>query len=84
MHVSIAGSRLLADEPTLTRDVTYGVRDGDLVEIVGCKDRRVDPSVTSRLPRDTPIGMALRSGRQLPLLVIPVGAPSLLHDEGAR
>ncbi|MEO6950497.1 MAG: hypothetical protein ABI321_01685 [Polyangia bacterium] len=84
VHVSVEGSRMLADEPSLTRDVTYGVRDGDLVDIVGCKDRRVDGSIGSRLSRDTPIGMVLRSARtssgELPLLVIPVGPPSILED----
>ena len=45
------------------------VRDGDGVEIVGYKSRSVDPSVASRLPRDTPMRATLRSGKDLPLLI---------------
>ena len=47
------------------------VRDGDEVEIVGYKTRVVDPTVAMRLERDTPMRAALRSGRELPLLISP-------------
>lgn len=47
------------------------VRDGDEVEIVGYKTRVVDPTVGMRLERETPTRAALRSGRELPLLITP-------------
>jgi hypothetical protein len=47
------------------------VRGGDEVEIVGYKTRVVDPTVAMRLERDTPMRAALRSGRELPLLITP-------------
>ena len=46
--------------------------DGDEVEVVGYKSRRVDPSVASRLERDTPMRATLRSGKNLPLVIAPV------------
>jgi hypothetical protein len=47
------------------------LRDGDEVEVVGYKARRIDPTVASRLERDTPMRATLRSGRLLPLLISP-------------
>lgn len=47
------------------------LRDGDTVEIVGHKSRRVDVTVDSRLERDTPMRATLRAGRALPLLLAP-------------
>ncbi len=49
------------------------LRDGDLVEVVGYKSRTVDPRVQSRLERDTPMRATLRTGRELPLLISPIG-----------
>jgi hypothetical protein len=49
------------------------LRDGDLVEVVGYKSRTVDPRVQSRLERDTPMRATLRTGRDLPLLISPLG-----------
>jgi hypothetical protein len=48
------------------------LRDGDEVEVVGYKSRRVDPTVAT-LSRETPMRASLRSGKQLPLLILPVG-----------
>jgi hypothetical protein len=45
------------------------LRDGDQVQIVGYKSRTVDPTVASRLERDTPMRATLRSGKELPLLI---------------
>jgi hypothetical protein len=47
------------------------LRDGDLVEIVGYKSRTIDPTVASRLERDTPYRATLRGGKSLPLLIAP-------------
>ncbi|HEX2570309.1 MAG TPA: hypothetical protein VH877_12190 [Polyangia bacterium] len=47
------------------------VRDGEEVEVVGYKTRVVDPTVAMRLERETPMRAALRSGRELPLLITP-------------
>jgi hypothetical protein len=47
--------------------------DGAAVEVVGYKTRIVDPSVASRLERDTPMRATLRSGRELPLIISPGG-----------
>jgi hypothetical protein len=49
------------------------LREGDAVEIVGYKTRSVDPTVASRLERDTPMRATLRAGRDLPLLISPTG-----------
>jgi hypothetical protein len=48
------------------------LREGDEVEVVGYKSRRVDPTV-AKLARETPMRASLRSGKQLPLLILPVG-----------
>jgi hypothetical protein len=45
---------------------------GDTVEVLGWKDRRVDPSVRERLDRDEPMRVTLRAGKALPLLIVPV------------
>jgi len=49
----------------------YLLRDGDEVEVVGYKNRRVDVSVGERLERDTPLRATLRAGRELPLILSP-------------
>jgi hypothetical protein len=48
------------------------VRDGEEIEVVGYKNRSVDPTVEARLMRDTPIRTSLRGGRELPLLISPL------------
>ena len=45
------------------------LRDGDEVELVGLKARIVDPTVHSRMERDTPMRATLRSSSELPLLI---------------
>jgi hypothetical protein len=45
---------------------------GDTVEVLGWKDRRVDPSVRDRLDRDEPMRVTLRAGKALPLLIVPI------------
>jgi hypothetical protein len=52
------------------------LQDGDAVEVVGYKRRIVDPTVTERLERETPMRTTLRSGRQLPLIITPVYEPA--------
>jgi hypothetical protein len=47
------------------------LRDGDLIEVLGYKARTVDPTMASRLERDTPYRASLRGGRVLPLLIAP-------------
>ena len=49
----------------------YVLRDGDTVEIVGYKSRTIDPTVATRLERDTPFRATLKGGRNLPLLIAP-------------
>lgn len=56
------------------------VRDGDELRLVGYKTRSVDPSVQSRLERETPMRAALRSGRVLPLLLYK-DPPAALRDD---
>jgi hypothetical protein len=48
------------------------VRDGDEVVVIGMKTRAVDPTVTERLPRDTPMRTMLCAGRDQPLVIAPV------------
>jgi hypothetical protein len=47
----------------------YLVADGDSVEILGYKTRMVDISV-ERMERETPFRATLRSGKELPLLIL--------------
>lgn len=47
------------------------LRDGDTVEVVGYKSRRVDPTIAERLARETPMRATLRAGKSLPLLLAP-------------
>jgi hypothetical protein len=47
------------------------IRDGDTIEIVGYKSRTIDPTVATRLERETPFRATLRGGRNLPLLIAP-------------
>jgi hypothetical protein len=47
------------------------LRDGDAVEILGYKSRVVDPTVATRLERETPFRATLRGGKLLPLLIAP-------------
>ena len=49
----------------------FVLRDGDAIEIVGYKSRTVDPTVATRLERDTPFRATLKGGRNLPLLIAP-------------
>lgn len=53
------------------RIAEFALRDGDAVEIVGYKSRTVDPTVATRLERDTPFRATLKGGRGLPLLIAP-------------
>jgi hypothetical protein len=50
------------------------LRDGDVVEVVGYKSRTIDPTVATRLERDTPYRATLRGGKSLPLLIAPRAA----------
>lgn len=47
------------------------LREGDTVEVVGYKSRTIDPTVATRLERDTPYRATLRGGKNLPLLIAP-------------
>jgi hypothetical protein len=58
-------------KPTAIKASEVLLCHGDEVEVVGYKTRRVDPTVASRLERDTPMRASLRSGKALPLLVSP-------------
>jgi hypothetical protein len=49
----------------------FVLREGDTIEIVGYKSRTVDPTVATRLERDTPFRATLKGGRNLPLLIAP-------------
>ena len=49
----------------------FVLRDGDDVEILGYKSRTIDPTVATRLERDTPFRATLKGGRNLPLLIAP-------------
>ena len=53
------------------RVAEFALRDGDTVEILGYKSRTVDPTVATRLERDTPFRATLKGGRNLPLLIAP-------------
>lgn len=57
----VFGTEIMGDE--------YLVRPGDRVAVVGYKTRIVDRDVADRLARDEPFRAALRSGKQLPLLI---------------
>jgi hypothetical protein len=69
IHVEVAGGRLITDDVSPATD-REGVREGDLIEVIGCKDRRVDPTAEDRLARAEPIRSTLRSGKRMPLIVV--------------
>ena len=48
------------------------LQDGQMVEIVGYKNRAVDPTLVERLERETPMRATVRSGKELPLLISPL------------
>jgi len=48
------------------------LRPGDEVEVVGYKSRKVDPTVVDRLARETPMRATLRSGKELPVVILRV------------
>jgi hypothetical protein len=50
------------------------LRDGDEIELVGWKSRMVDPTVSHRLGRETPLRTTMRGGHRLPLLLTPARA----------
>jgi hypothetical protein len=49
------------------------LRPGDVVEAVGYKSRKVDPTVAERLARETPMRATLRGGKDLPVILSLVG-----------
>lgn len=53
------------------RVAEFTLRDGDAVEILGYKSRTIDPTVATRLERDTPFRATLKGGRNLPLIIAP-------------
>jgi len=52
------------------------LRDGDRVTVYGWKSAFVDPTVTERLERDTPLRTVLRSSAEERLLIFPSPTPS--------
>jgi hypothetical protein len=48
------------------------LRDGDTIEVVGYRARVVDPTMSARLPRETPIRAALQGASTCPLLLTRV------------
>ncbi len=49
---------------------SYRLERGANVEIYGIKDRVIDRSIRSRLPRDNPVRSSLRSGPDEPLIIL--------------
>lgn len=68
--IDVAEARLLHASGDQDRLSDCVVRIGDLVEVVGWKARTSDQTL-HRLERETPERILLRSGRALPLLIIP-------------
>ena len=58
-------------KPRRVRVAEYELVDGAAVEVVGYKSRTIDPTIASRLERDTPFRATLRGGSNLPLLIAP-------------
>jgi hypothetical protein len=54
-----------------TRAAELCLRDGDTIEVLGYKSRVIDPTVATRLERETPFRATLRGGKALPLLIAP-------------
>jgi len=54
------------------RAAESAIADGDLVDVVGAVERRVDPGVQTRLGRDVPIRIILAGTAGRPLLVRPL------------
>ncbi len=45
------------------------LKPGDLVEAVGYKSRKIDPSIVERMARETPMRATLRAGKDLPVIL---------------
>ena len=58
-------------KPRRVRVAEYELVDGAAVEVVGYKSRTIDPTIASRLERDTPFRATLKGGKNLPLLIAP-------------
>jgi hypothetical protein len=58
-------------KPRKVRLAEYALVDGASVEVVGYKSRTIDPTIATRLERDTPFRATLKGGRNLPLLIAP-------------
>jgi len=70
--IEVEGARLLHPSGNQWAMRDHTVRAGDVVEVIGWKDRRVDQRVTDRLGREEPMRATLRSGKTLPLLIVPM------------
>jgi hypothetical protein len=73
IFVEIEGARLVSPQLFGERAASGQIlKEGDTVDVVGVKKRRVDQTVTDRLERQEPMRTVLRSGADLPLLIIPI------------
>jgi hypothetical protein len=66
-----AKRRAKGKKPRKVRVAEYALVDGMSVEVVGYKSRTIDPTIASRLERDTPFRATLKGGKNLPLLIAP-------------
>ena len=66
-----AKRRAKGRKPRKVRVAEYALVDGASVEILGYKSRTIDPTIASRLERDTPFRATLKGGKNLPLLIAP-------------
>jgi hypothetical protein len=66
-----ARRRAKGKKPRKVRVAELALVDGAPVEIVGYKSRTIDPTIATRLERDTPFRATLKGGKNLPLLIAP-------------
>jgi hypothetical protein len=73
--IDVAEARLMDPSGSQINLGKHVVHVGDYVEVVGWKSRTMDP-LLPRLDREEPTRVVLRSGRSLPLLIIPSVGPA--------
>lgn len=80
--IDTSDAHLLHPSGEQARLGNHVVRVGDLIEVLGWKDRAVDQSVADRMTRETPTRITLRSQKSLPVLIMPIASAPLLPADG--
>jgi hypothetical protein len=78
--VEVSNARFLHGIDRVGDPTAVGVREGDVIEVIGRKGRRIDPRMQERLARDMPERMTIGESKGLPLLITPIGLASRFEE----